>query len=123
MGSPPLLLPARETLKGFPESLTPCPRRCVASGVVGIEGLRIVLPLALVIATGYLIVVLVMPLAEDDGWGLLVAGALALAGCLYGLASFLFVVALKWTYRPVSYTRRADVDAIRLDQRSSYQFV
>jgi non-ribosomal peptide synthetase-like protein len=96
MGSPPLLLPARETLKGFPESLTfrPSPLRRLGRGTV--EGLRIVLPLALVIATGYLIVVLVMPLAEDNGWGTQVAGALALAGCVYGVASFLFVVALKW---------------------------
>ena len=68
------------------------------------EGLRIVLPLALVIAAGYLIVVIVMPLAEDRGWGLFTANALALAGCLYGVASFLLVVALKWIlvgrYRP-----------------------
>ena len=45
-----------------------------------------------------------MPLAEANGWGLRVANALALAGCLYGVASFLFVVALKWIlvgrYRP-----------------------
>ena len=104
MGSPPLLLPAREETTGFPVSLTfrPSWRRRAARGLV--EGLRLVLPLALVIATGYLIVVLVMPLAADDGWGIQVAGALALAGCLYGLASFLIVVALKWIligrYRP-----------------------
>ena len=89
---------------GFPESLTfrPSWRRRLARGFI--EGLRIVLPLALVIATGYLIVVLVMPLAAENGWGLQVASALALAGCLYGLASFLLVVALKWIligrYRP-----------------------
>ena len=66
--------------------------------------LRIVLPLALVIATGYLIVVLVMPLAAEEGWGAQVAVALAAAGCLFGVASFLLVVALKWLlvgrYRP-----------------------
>ena len=104
MGSPPLRLPARETLEGFPEALTfrPSPARRLGRGLV--EGLRIVLPLALVIATGYLIVVLVMPLAAENGWGLRVAAALALAGCVYGGASFLFVVALKWLlvgrYRP-----------------------
>jgi non-ribosomal peptide synthetase-like protein len=104
MGSPPFLLPAREQTTGFPVSLTfrPSWRRRLARGLV--EGLRLVLPLALVIATGYLIVVLVMPLAGNDGWGIQVAGALALAGCLYGLASFLMVVALKWIligrYRP-----------------------
>jgi len=96
MGSPPMLLPARETLKGFPESLTfrPSPLRRLGRGFV--EALRIVLPPALIIATGYLIVVLIMPLAEDNGWGFLVMNALALAGCIYGVASFLFVVALKW---------------------------
>ncbi|HSY16900.1 MAG TPA: Pls/PosA family non-ribosomal peptide synthetase [Candidatus Acidoferrales bacterium] len=104
MGSPALLLPARECLTGFPESLTfrPSWRRRLARGII--EGLRIVLPLALVIATGYLIVVLVMPLAEENGWGMNVVAALSLAGCLYGLASFLLVVALKWIlvgrYRP-----------------------
>jgi non-ribosomal peptide synthetase-like protein len=104
MGSPPMLLPAREQVKGFPESLTfrPSPLRRLGRGIV--EALRIVLPLALVIATGYLVVILVMPFAEENGWGFEVANALALAGCLYGLASFLFVVALKWIlvgrYRP-----------------------
>jgi non-ribosomal peptide synthetase-like protein len=96
MGSPPMLLPAREQLKGFPESLTfrPSPLRRLGRGLV--EALRIVLPLALVIATGYLIVILVMPFAEENGWGLQVAAALSLAGCVYGFAAFLFVVALKW---------------------------
>jgi non-ribosomal peptide synthetase-like protein len=104
IGSPAMLLPARERLAGFPESLTfrPSWRRRLARGFI--EGLRIVMPLALVIATGYLIVVLVMPYAEDNGWGMKVANALAIAGCFYGLASFLLVVALKWMligrYRP-----------------------
>ena len=103
MGSPPLLLPARETLHGFPESLTfrPSPSRRIGRGFV--EGLRIVLPLATVIATGYLTIVLIMPLVED-GFDVTGVAALALAGCLYGLASFLLVVALKWIlvgrYRP-----------------------
>jgi non-ribosomal peptide synthetase-like protein len=104
IGSPAMLLPARECLTGFPESLTfrPSWRRRLARGFI--EGLRIVLPLALVIATGYLIVVMVMPLAAENGWGMKVANALAVAGCLFGLASFLLVVALKWIligrYRP-----------------------
>jgi non-ribosomal peptide synthetase-like protein len=104
MGSPALLLPARERLHGFPESLTFRPSRWRRLGRGLVEGLRIVLPLALVIASGYLIIVLVMPLAADNGWGLRVLNALALAGCLYGVASFLLVVALKWLlvgrYRP-----------------------
>jgi non-ribosomal peptide synthetase-like protein len=104
MGSPPLLLPARETLTGFPESLTfrPSWLRRVGRGLV--EGLRIVLPLALIIATGYLIVVLIIPLAAANGWGWQVANALALAGSLFGVASYLLVVLLKWIlvgrYRP-----------------------
>jgi non-ribosomal peptide synthetase-like protein len=63
-----------------------------------------VLPLALLIATGYFIVLLVVPLAVGNDWGYRVAGALAIAGALYGLASYFFVVALKWIfigrYRP-----------------------
>jgi len=96
IGSPAMLLPARETHAGFPETLTFRPSfwRRLARGCF--EGLRIVLPLALIIATGYLIVVLVMPLAADQGWGWQVALALGLAGCLFGLASFLLVVVLKW---------------------------
>jgi hypothetical protein len=44
-----------------------------------------------------------MPLAEDDE-GVTFVAALSLAGCLYGFASFLLVVACKWLfigrYRP-----------------------
>jgi non-ribosomal peptide synthetase-like protein len=103
MGSPPLLLPARECLTGFDPSLTfhPSWMRRVGRGVV--EALRIVLPLAFVIAAGYLTVQMVMPFGEEEEW-LSMAAALALAGCLFGLASFLLVVGLKWIlmgrYRP-----------------------
>ena len=104
IGSPAMLLPARERLEGFPLSLTFRPSRLRRLARGFIEGLRIVLPLAVVIATGYLIVALVMPLAAKKGWGTETALALSIAGCLYGLASFLFVVALKWIlmgqYRP-----------------------
>jgi len=104
MGSPPILLPAREQIAGFPASLTfrPSPLRRTARA--GVESLRIVVPLALAIASGYTTVNLVLPLAEHDGWGLQVVAALAVAGCLYGLLCFLFVVAAKWLlvgrYRP-----------------------
>ncbi len=104
IGSPPMLLPARECIHGFPETLTfrPSPLRRVGRGLV--EALRIVLPLGVVIATGYLVVILIMPLAENNGWGLEVSLALSAAGCLYGLVSFLGVLALKWLligrYRP-----------------------
>ena len=104
MGSPPILLPAREQTAGFPESLTfrPSMLRRVARG--GVEALRIVVPLALAIASGYTTVALVLPIAEHHGWGLHVLAALGIAGCLYGLLSFLFVAAAKWLlvgrYRP-----------------------
>jgi non-ribosomal peptide synthetase-like protein len=104
IGSPALLLPARESLTGFPESLTfrPSPMRKLGRGLV--EALRIVLPLAFVIAAGYLIVRFVLSLTGEAGGPLRVAAALSVAGCLYGLTSFLLVVALKWIligrYRP-----------------------
>jgi len=103
MGSPPILLPAREQIQGFDESLTFRPRWTRKFARAAIEALRIVLPLAFVIAAGYLIVQLVMPLAEDEEW-FAMANALALSGVLFGLGSFLAVVALKWLlvgrYRP-----------------------
>jgi non-ribosomal peptide synthetase-like protein len=103
IGSPPLLLPARERLGAFPETLTfrPTPSKKLQRGTV--EALRTVLPLALVIAVGYVIVRLVMPLAGEGAWPQ-VAVALSVAGCAYGVASFVLVVALKWLlvgrYRP-----------------------
>jgi non-ribosomal peptide synthetase-like protein len=102
MGSPPLLLPAREIVSGFDDALTfhPSLDRRVGRGIV--EALRIVLPLAFVIASGYLIVQVVFSLVEENWWQMI--GALALAGCLYGFSSFLLVLALKWLlvgrYRP-----------------------
>jgi non-ribosomal peptide synthetase-like protein len=104
LGSPPMLLPAREQVRGFAQSLTfrPSAGRRWGRGLV--ESLRIVLPLAFVIAAGYLIVVLVVPLADEEDWVVKIAGALAVAGCLFGASSFLVVVALKWLlvgrYRP-----------------------
>jgi hypothetical protein len=50
------------------------------------------------------VVAIVVPIAEEEGWGRQVIAALAIAGCLYGLLSFLFVVGAKWIlvgrYRP-----------------------
>jgi non-ribosomal peptide synthetase-like protein len=104
LGSPALLLPAREHVGGFAESLTFRPSAWRRFGRGMVESLRIVLPLALVIAAGYLIVALVMPLADEEFWLAKIAGALALAGCIFGAGSFLLVVALKWIlvgrYRP-----------------------
>ena len=96
LGSPAIRLPARECLQGFPEALTFRPSRARRLGRGFCEGMRIVLPLALIIASGYLIIVEVMPLAAAKGWGWEVALALSLAGCLFSLASFLLVVAHKW---------------------------
>ena len=104
MGTPPLLLPARERVGGFAESLTFRPGAWRRFGRGLVEILRIVLPLAFVIAAGYLIVDLVMPLAEEDAWLAKIAGALVVAGFLFGAASFVLVAALKWMlvgrYRP-----------------------
>ncbi len=105
VGNPPIILPAREQFAGFDPALTfhPSLPRRLSRGLV--EGLRIVMPMAVVIAVGYLTVALVMPLAEA---GRLVDTllALALAGFLYGAGSFLFVALVKWLvvgrYRPRS---------------------
>ncbi len=103
MGSPPILLPARECIGGFDERLTLYPSRLRWLGRAVVEGLRTVFPLAFAIASGYLIVQMVMPLAGDEKW-LGTFLSLALAGCLYGVSSFCFVLALKWLlvgrYRP-----------------------
>ncbi len=96
LGSPPLLLPAREQQADFPESLTfhPSPTRRLARGVV--ELLRIVLPLALVIAAACVMIFTIIPIADEFGWGFRVALALGVAGCSFGIGSLLLVAALKW---------------------------
>ncbi len=95
VGNPPIILPAREQFEGYDKRLTfePSLMRRISRGIV--EGLRIVMPMAVVIAVGYLTVALVMPLASA---GLLLDTliALSLAGFLYGIGSFLFVVLIKW---------------------------
>lgn len=103
LGNPPISLPAREQVAGFPEHLTfrPGLARKFARGVV--EGMRMILPLAVVIAAGYLTVMKVIPIAAREGF-VAAFDELMLAGVLYGLGAFLFLVALKWTligrYRP-----------------------
>lgn len=103
LGNPPLALPAREQTAGFPAHLTfrPSLGRKVARGAV--EGLRMILPLAVVIAVGYLTVMKVIPIAAAQGF-LAAFDELMLAGVLYGLGTFLFLILLKWTlvgrYRP-----------------------
>ncbi|OYV42347.1 MAG: peptide synthetase, partial [Burkholderiales bacterium 21-58-4] len=53
VGNPPIILPSREMVAGFDASLTfhPSWRRRMARGIV--EGLRIVMPMSVVIAVGY----------------------------------------------------------------------
>ena len=103
LGSPPMALPAREQIAGYPDHLTfrPSLGRRLMRGLV--EALRTVTPLAVVIAVGYLTVMKVMPLAAREDYAG-VFGALMLAGVLYGIGSFLFIVLLKWLligrYRP-----------------------
>ena len=95
VGNLPIILPAREQFEGYDNRLTfqPSLMRRISRGIV--EGLRIVMPMAVVIAVGYLTVALVMPLASAGLlWDTLIA--LSLAGFLYGAGSFLFVVVLKW---------------------------
>ncbi|WYX24455.1 hypothetical protein WJ969_30920 [Achromobacter xylosoxidans] len=103
LGNPPLALPAREQAAGFPEHLTfrPSLGRKVARGAV--ELMRMILPLAVVIAVGYLTVMKVIPIAAREGF-LAAFDELMLAGVLYGVGTFLFLVLLKWLlvgrYRP-----------------------
>lgn len=103
LGSPAVLLPAREGDLGFDVSLTFQPSTVRWCARTFIESLRIVLPMSFVIATGYLIIHTVMPYAEEGHWSEAL-GALSLAGCLYGLASFVLVLVMKWIlvgrYRP-----------------------
>jgi non-ribosomal peptide synthetase-like protein len=96
LGSPPINLPARETVTGFPENLTfrPSSRRRLGRSLV--EAFRIITPHALVIAVGYTVVLNLMPEAGSGRW-LEVIGWLTLAGLLYGVGSFIFVATLKWT--------------------------
>ncbi|QDZ28078.1 Pls/PosA family non-ribosomal peptide synthetase [Noviherbaspirillum sp. UKPF54] len=95
LGSPPINLPAREQLSGFPESLTfrPSLLRRVCRGVI--ETFRIVAPHAIVTAVGYTVVLDVMSVAGAGRW-FDVISKLAIAGLLFGIGTLLFVAALKW---------------------------
>ncbi|SHG77706.1 Pls/PosA family non-ribosomal peptide synthetase [Massilia sp. CF038] len=95
LGSPPLHLPAREEASGYPDHLTYRPSALRRLGRTVVETFRIVAPHALVIAVGYTIVLDVMPAAGAGRWGEVVFD-LALAGLLYGIGNFLFVLIIKW---------------------------
>ncbi|MBC7501003.1 MAG: amino acid adenylation domain-containing protein [Herminiimonas sp.] len=105
LGSPPIHLPARETVAGYPESLTYRPSRLRRLGRTLIESFRIVAPHAVVIAVGYTVVLDVMPVAGAGRWGQ-VALALTQAGLVYGCGNFIFVMMLKWVMVG-RYTKRA----------------
>jgi non-ribosomal peptide synthetase-like protein len=95
LGSPPINLPAREQTGGYPEHLTfhPSPLRRLGRGLI--EAFRIVAPHALVIAVGYTLVLAVMPAAGAGRWGEVIWD-LTLAGLVYGIGNYVFVVLLKW---------------------------
>jgi len=95
LGSPAMHLPARETVAGFPESLTfrPSPWRRLARGLI--EAFRIVAPHAIVISAGYAIVLAVMPIAGAGRWDE-VAWDLTIYGLWFGLATYVFVAVFKW---------------------------
>ena len=95
LGSPPINLPARETVTGFPEHLTfhPSPQRRLARGLI--EGFRIIAPHAIVTAVGYTVVLDLMTLAGNGVWWPVVRN-LAMTGLAYGVGSFIFIAILKW---------------------------
>jgi len=96
LGSPPINLPAREQTSGFPEHLTyrPSPFRRLARAMI--EAFRIVAPHAIVTSVGYTIVLNTMPLAEAGQWGRVVL-YLTGAGLFYGVGTFFFIAAIKWS--------------------------
>ena len=95
LGSPPINLPARETVTGFPEHLTfhPSPQRRLARGLI--EAFRIIAPHAIVTAVGYTVVLDLMTFAAGGLWWT-VARSLAFTGLAYGVGTFIFIAILKW---------------------------
>ncbi|HEY8027843.1 MAG TPA: Pls/PosA family non-ribosomal peptide synthetase [Burkholderiaceae bacterium] len=95
LGTPPINLPAREQVSGYPEWLTfrPSPQRRLGRGLV--EAFRIAAPHAIVIAVGYTIVLDLMPLAGAGRWREVI-WSLSLAGFWYGIGTFAFVALFKW---------------------------
>jgi len=95
LGTPPINLPAREQVSGYPEWLTfrPSPQRRLGRGLV--EAFRIAAPHAIVIAVGYTIVLDLMPLAGAGRWREVI-WSLSLAGFWYGIGTFAFVAVFKW---------------------------
>ena len=103
MGSPPLLLPARESVALPDPSLTFRPRLTRKCARGAIEAIRIVLPLAFLISAGYEIVLKTIEHAAEGNW---MEGLLTLLICAltYAAAAYGLVFVLKWVcigrYRP-----------------------
>jgi non-ribosomal peptide synthetase-like protein len=95
LGSPPIHLPARETVAGYPEHLTYHPSLLRRLGRALVEAFRITAPHAVVIAVGYTVVLDLMPLAGAGRWGQVVWD-LAVVGLAYGVGNFVVVLLLKW---------------------------
>ncbi|MES2018362.1 MAG: Pls/PosA family non-ribosomal peptide synthetase [Pseudomonadota bacterium] len=106
LGSPPIHLPAREEVSGYPEWLTYRPSRLRRLGRTLVESFRIVAPHALVIAVGYTVVLDVMPEAGAGHWSNVI-GDLALTGLLYCIGNYLFVLVFKWLLLG-RYSKRAE---------------
>jgi non-ribosomal peptide synthetase-like protein len=95
MGSPPLLLPARETIALPDAALTFQPSNARRLIRAAIEAVRIVLPMSFVISAGYVMVYQLLDVMDsDDRIG--TAMAITAASVLYATGSFLLVCALKW---------------------------
>jgi non-ribosomal peptide synthetase-like protein len=97
LGSPPIHLPAREIVTGYPESLTYKPSTARRLGRTAVETFRIVAPHAVVISAGYAIVLAVMPAAGAGQW-CSVVWELAIDGMLFSLSTFVFAAAFKWLF-------------------------
>jgi non-ribosomal peptide synthetase-like protein len=106
LGSPPIHLPAREQVSGYPEHLTYRPSPLRRFGRALVEAFRIVAPHAVVIAVGYTVVLDLMPLAGQGRWGEVIWD-LALVGLAFGIGNYLFVLAFKWLLLG-RYKKRAD---------------
>jgi non-ribosomal peptide synthetase-like protein len=95
LGSPPIHLPAREQVSGYPEHLTYRPSATRRLGRALVEAFRIVAPHAVVIAVGYTVVLDLMPIAGAGRWSEVIWD-LALVGLAYGIGNYVFVLAFKW---------------------------
>ena len=95
MGSPPVLLPARETIVLPDAGLTfhPSFGRRLVRGTI--EAVRIVFPMSFVISAGYVLVYSLIEIVDPGEWTF---SAMAVAGAslLYALVSFMLVCGLKW---------------------------